>query len=311
MKLGDDDKCCSESNEWCEHEKELKEVFKRHRALVRHSVNELARAVSASDSQFAADQSVWLRRGDQDLDDLRVTEDYARFMERYLPESFPVPALPEDPTLLTVSGHMINLIGRYAALRGSFWHEHIHGGPASPDDFLDEPTWWMRLREFCADYGDWRTRQQLIAQAVEFSGGNGQFNPSMDAAGTGLPRNKASHEIGAWDDVTKPGSHERASQWLTAAEARQRYARHVIRKRNEGLEGLGTCLKKPKRIEEVLGKALQEAMPEPASRRAASVLASAWEAVGLWFGADDFKAHSDTAAETISRLRKMASQGFR
>jgi hypothetical protein len=302
--------CCSSGKEWCAHEAELAKLFHRHKLLVWRSINELARAVSAADSRFAAGQSVWLRRGDQDLDDLRVTEDYAIFMERYLPESRPVPHLPQNPTIITVSGHMIKLIEQYAALRGSFWHDYADGAPASVSDFLDEPTWWKLLREFCADYGDWRTRHRLISQAMRSPDGTEHFNPSLARARTDATQSRAEDVPVVWDDVTKDGGHARACGWLMAAAERKCYAQAVIEERNGRLKLLGKCLTEPKPIDKAFENALAASPLKTPGRRIAGELAATWEAVRKWFGDDASQRDGDDARQKICQLRQRASESF-
>jgi hypothetical protein len=174
----------------------IKELSERNDELVRFAINELSRAVVATDSQFAAGRSVWLRRGDQDLDDLRATKEYKVFVERYLPDA--QPAEPDllsksNPTPLVISRHILQTVATYATLRGLFWREQAKKLTIEATEFNAEPAWWRTLQAVCGNYWDWRTRWELINKATVSAEWLNRFDPDMFAvtSGTVLDRKRA------------------------------------------------------------------------------------------------------------------------
>jgi hypothetical protein len=148
------------------------ESEERNDRLVQLAINELSRAVVATDSQFAAGRSVWLRRGDQDFDSLRSTRRYRAFVERYLPDAQPALTLPPNPTPRVISAHITRLVRAYARLREAYWRQQAKENGLDPTEFSAESGWWHSLRDVCENYWDWRTRN---ATGFRYLGLDGRF----------------------------------------------------------------------------------------------------------------------------------------
>jgi hypothetical protein len=130
------------------------EVEKRNNRLVRLAINELSRAVVATDSQFAAGRSVWLRQGDQDFDQLRSTDPYKAFVERYLPHAQPASTVPPNPTPIAIRDHITRMVTDYARSRESFWRQQAKENALDASEFATESGWWHSLRDVCENYWD-------------------------------------------------------------------------------------------------------------------------------------------------------------
>ena len=259
-------------------------LFDRHERLVRLAVDEFSRAVVGADSQFASRKSVWLGRGDQDLDDLRSTPEYITFVERYLPNNGPARTLPYNPTPLVVSGHIARIVGEYAALRRAYWQERDPWLPVAAAEFGAEADFWKLLREVCEDYRDWRTRLQLIRHAIAVDR-HGTFNPAISPHDPWL----------GWEPATAlaptlprgpghPTSEERVNEWLSRSEGLHEQADSIIAERSDRLVRLGQTLSQPTAIEFVVEQAglaasLRMAVADP---ELAGHLAAAWQAVDHW-----------------------------
>ena len=85
--------------------------------IIERSVRHLQRAVSAADSQFAGGTASWLRNGDQDLDDIRVSDTYVTFVDRYLPHRRPTIDVPPDVAVLTMTNHLTRPVKELACWR--------------------------------------------------------------------------------------------------------------------------------------------------------------------------------------------------
>jgi tetratricopeptide (TPR) repeat protein len=155
--------------------------IERNNRLVQLAINELSRAVVATDSQFAAGRSVWLRRGDQDFDDLRSTHRYKAFVERYLPDAQPALTLPPNPTPLVISAHIVRLVTAYARLREAFWRQQAMENVVDATELSAESGWWRSLRDMCENYWDWRTRWELINKATNLTRRSNQLQPVIFA----------------------------------------------------------------------------------------------------------------------------------
>jgi hypothetical protein len=234
----------------------------RHTKLVRSAVDALSRAVVATDSQFAAGHSVWLRRGDQDLDDLRFMPEYRAFIERYLPDASSASSLPSNPTPLVVSAHIVQIVREYGKLRASFWRHQAGQLVIASAELETEPGWWELLQEVCSDYRDWRTRWRLISRATAFAQQLNRFDQglfSMDPE-RGWDHQDAAARLAAADDdithftaaarilspvgntATDPAAKavkNRASKWLELSEELQGDSKQVIAARNKVLDELG------------------------------------------------------------------------
>lgn len=292
------------------------DLIGRHDQLVLSAVNELSRAAAAADSQFAGLQSVWLRRGDQDLDDLRVTRQYRAFIERFLPDTSPVSDLPGDPTRLVVAGHIARLVGEYAELRASFWRGQA--GLLYPDTsaFGAEGDWWRLLSDVCRDYRDWRTRLRVAEQISGFSGRPARFG-AMTAADSwlgeqppsllSLPPDSAPPEHGS------SGRRQRFERWLQVREQVDTRAENALKQRNDQLSELGTLLERPPVVADALAQAAGAAAGrpvlapgdrEPAAALAAQ-LAVTWQAVARWVRCEPAGTSAGEPGAELGRLREL------
>ncbi len=150
--------------------------------FARHATRYLERAVVATDSQFAASRSPWLRWGDQDLDHLRIRRDFDNFLAHY----FPVPAVdaPSPPNIqrLLISGHVTMLLARFGELRARYWEDRQERWPDRDTiaSFADEKEWWAQVAEYTRECRHWPVRQKLVAHANRFTVTTGQ--PAFDSA---------------------------------------------------------------------------------------------------------------------------------
>jgi post-segregation antitoxin (ccd killing protein) len=163
-------------------------------------------------------------------------------VERYLPDTGTW-ALPSNPTRLVVSGHIVRLLKEYAELREFFWREEAKQPIVDTAQFADEIAWWRRLREFCADYRDWRTRLELIRHAARFTERTGHFSAAISAEDSGLDRHAwrssgpATHDGGSRSDPRL-----RVLRWLEQSQLINADADAVVRDRNTRLDVLNRRL---------------------------------------------------------------------
>jgi len=296
------------------------DLFERHEALVRLAVDELSRAVVATDSQFASQKSVWLRRGDQDLDELRSTPQYTTFVERYLPDST-AGRLPSNPTLIVVSGHIARIVGDYAAMRAAFWQMPAGQAAIGAAKFGTEAEWWRLLRETCQDSRDWRTRLRLIQHAMTFSGQTGRtFDPALSLAEPWLGWEQDSRgeapaegdgrppEDGPAGSGLSPGERH-VNTWLKISEQVNRQSGNVVAARNKRLDDLGDWLQGQSSVDEVLREASRRGISAPGQDglTVARQLAAAWGAIGPWVQGEPGPDDAHPQAE-IGRLRMVMAE---
>jgi len=282
---------------------ECKNMYSRDRRLVQLSVHELSGAVVAADSQFAAGQSIWLRRGDQDLDDLRVTPFYTTFIARYLPTPDPAEDFP-NPTLLAVSRHVAGLFHQYAALRRSFWQEQ--GVKPTISSFEDEHTWWRQLREYCHNYRDWGTRWKAINLASSLAGGAMRFDPAMPGSGPDaepVPVDDPGHpnlpkKSGAVND------EDRVRAWLSKSDTLKQAATKWIRSRNHKFRRLNRKLSEAK-IEEALEGIVFFLSAGSPRRALRAQLIATWSAISEYINDSDYNQNAFEPGDEIDRLRYM------
>lgn len=285
--------------------------YRHHEHLVRLAVDELSRAAVAADSQFVGQQSVWLRRGDQDLDELRITPEYITFVERYLPDPGAW-TLPSNPTRLVVSGHIIRIIKEYAELRESFWREQTQQLIIETADFGAEADWWRVLREVCLDYRDWRARLQLIRHAMTLSGSMGKFSAVMSSHDSWLGRQPANPGVLILKHSAEGSQLERrVREWIERSRLLNADADDTVTTRNARLDGLGIQLTEPLNLESALGDALRAAaarpFQDPLSQQLAAHLAESWQAVARWVTHGPAAAGAAPSPE-LGRLRQLAAE---
>ncbi|QSB16846.1 tetratricopeptide repeat protein [Natronosporangium hydrolyticum] len=238
-----------------------------HQQLVKLAIDQLRLAVMGADSQFAAGRADWLRWGDQDLDDLRVTRDFDTFVDRYLPGVSPLIRLPPNAALLAITRHLARLVEQYARTRRRAWERAADSG--EPVDMRDEPAWWKLLRAFCRDYRDWATRLSLIAMLTRAS-------PDFDPAMPGIGQDKEWATV-AWRPMHQGGqvprsSVDRVREWLETEVTLHRSAEALIRRRNQALDDLHQVL-----VEALIDEALHELWFAAAdSRTIADAHVTAW-----------------------------------
>ena len=282
-------------------EKAYDEMCVRNVRLVQYAVNRLSRAVVAADGQFAAGKSVWLRRGDQDLDNLRATDIYATFINRYLPQVHNAPDFP-NPTLAVVSQHMAGIVQRYAAVRASFWRQECDNLLTNTANFDDEFVWWELLRAFCHDYGHWQTRWRMISHATHFTGGTTTFAmPDFEQ----IPQQGPEKE-----DLSglEQDHRHRVDNWLNSSRKHGCAAQNETSGRNKKLYSLDGWLSQPSYIEEAFQKAQYSLLSASASRNFCGQLFATWESVEKYMGSTYNGAAGCKAEEGIKELRKMLSE---
>jgi hypothetical protein len=265
----------------------------RHGKLIRLAISELTQAVTATDSQFAG-VSPWLRRGDQDLNDLRVTESYATFVDRYLSPGASWPPVPPNVARLTMSAHDLLLVQRMGKLRQARWEARAQGADSVAwADLAEEAEWWEHLREYCLNYRDWRTRLRFVTL------GRASCPPgtSFGAAIPALQTDTGWLDQNPWPpDATTPPSPElvratgisddnsavrHAQGWLRRSDHLDRCAQDLIQSRNDALDGLARSLTDPAPLGEALALTARaaELAAWPPLTGSAVLLASAWQAI--------------------------------
>jgi hypothetical protein len=278
----------------------------RNDLLVQRAINELSRAVVATDSQFAAGRSVWLRRGDQDLDDLRLTSRYAAFVERYLPDTQPVLKPQLNPTRAVVSRHIVTTAATYAALRWAFWRAQAQQGPVDAAEFAAEAEWWHLLDEVCRNYWDWRTRWKLIDRATRLADRLNKPNPDRFAItaatldrerfdGPDPPEGPENCQLGrrvnegqGWLD-RRMGDLRHEPRQPRCTPTRAHYA---VEMPIDRLDLLGKLLgeRRPKLIAEAIQHAIGNTsagpVPDPAGAQLAAQLRQGWETITNWLACD-------------------------
>lgn len=286
----------------------------RNNRLVQSAINELTRAVVATDSQFAAGRSVWLRRGDQNFDDLRSTHRYRAFVERYLPDAQPAfrpdahPAfrLPLNPTPLLVSDHITRMVAVYAKFRGAFWQQQVEWNAIDVNEFSTEPEWWNSLSDICANYWDWRTRWEIINRVTALDKRLGKLNSNVFALAPPVAtlgheeiamQNKTETfercEIGGGVNKLPPHGGRPIEEWLSNLRRQPRYiknlANNVIEMPIARLDLLGGWLNDwqlqsltEETIRGRLGDIAARQISDLGGKQLATHLAEAWKSIGNW-----------------------------
>lgn len=308
------------------------EKEKRDKRLVPLAINELSRAVVATDSQFAAGRSVWLRSGDHDLDCLRATDEYWAFVERYLPDTQPVRRdLLENlnPTTLVVSSHITQAVTTYSTLRGLFWREQAKKPAAEASELDAETGWWRVLHEVCENYWDWRTRWKLINKATILAERLSRFDPDMFAVTSAAvsdhrqvrPQNLSivpgACQIGIrvnevprrLDRVTGSRLSD-SSQFIKGISMSADYS---IEKPIPRLDLLGELLSEPRlqRIEGTIVHALNGTSSDPRGgrrgRQLITCLTETWETIADWVACQDTFDGSTPYFELVTQgVRKLS-----
>lgn len=255
-------------------------IAEDHLMYVGHAIDSLERAVLAPDSRLENGISPWLVRGDQDLNDLRITRPFATFLERYLAEDLAVPPLPTNLAILTLSAHMVRLVERYASLREADW--------LGPDairsiDLKQELEWWQTLRQYTLQYKDWATRRRLIIlgqsglRHAPFDSVIPRLDPDIRVPQPNHRKSSGSKTSQKTDQVTRVQSLLDISADLDAK------AREMIGRRNRVLDKLYELI--PWRQ---LEKALTEASTSwgayrdsQLSMKIAMQLANTWKRIGM------------------------------
>lgn len=296
-----------------------------HTKLSRLAVDQLTQAVVAADSQFAAGRAPWLRRGDQDLDDVRVTELYQTFIDRYLPEAARPPALPANLALLTMTGHFVNLVEGVAGLRSAYWQGRVRRGtPVRASDLHDEASWWERLREFCDDCRDASTRGRLITQAASLADldpGSDGFDRSMPGIETDLRWAAEATKV-----IRRHGGDQsaRIERGLHVSIDLRQAAESLRTERNGAMDRLGTALKRCISDDRTLDMVLADTqLPNPTSYASNSIgndLSGAWTGIKDWMSAlrddrpEDGARSTEEAANqsmaAIANLQTRAVEGW-
>lgn len=135
--------------------------------LARCAVRYLERAVNCTDSGNVSVYAQWLATGDQDLNPLRTTSEFVVFLDRYLPnDELRVPR-PENLLTFIMAMHNIALLHRYAAMRAAWWSRLRR--TASQEELEAENRVAGMVRAFALNDRDWRTRLELIEEALSFA----------------------------------------------------------------------------------------------------------------------------------------------
>lgn len=150
-----------------------------HQRFTRLAVHQLTHAVIVTDSEFTSGVAPWMLRGDQDLIELRGTDDYLRFVDRYLPQNAQISTPPRNVVRLTMAHNFVSLIERYAEV---CWRRIAESrarnvDPMATGGLLTEVELWRVLREFCRDYRDWHTRYRFIRTAEQHTPKSIRFDP--------------------------------------------------------------------------------------------------------------------------------------
>jgi hypothetical protein len=282
------------------------EEAERHRLLVQLAINQLSQAVTSSDSQFAAGISPWLRRGDQDLNDLRVTEPYATFVDRYLSAGSSWPPVPPNVAILIMSAHVLHLVQQVCQSRQALWDKRARSSfPVGWTELAEEAKWLKALREYCHDYRDWRTRYQFILLGLESGSQESVFdtaiptldddngwldlNPSPAIAPTAggkpalrhmrmLPRKLRIY----LDPKLRHPILRQTQEWLQRSFELQNKADRLISSRNDVLDSLGDYLMASGCcLGEALAQAARSAELEatPSLPGSARLLANTWKVI--------------------------------
>lgn len=127
--------------------------------------------MSAADSGYVGTYAQWLSTGDEDLNDLRATDEFVDFLDRYLPNEELRVVRPRKLLQLVMSLHALQLLQRYARLRADFW-EAQDGTAADHAAAVAEFDQEQRVRRIVHDYADndryWHCRLALIEEARSF-----------------------------------------------------------------------------------------------------------------------------------------------
>ncbi len=292
-------------------------VAENHQRLVQLAVQQLTQAVVASDSQFTAGVAPWLRRGDQDLDDLRVTENYQTFVDRYLPQTAALPHTPPNVALLIMSGHLIHLVEQFARLCRDHWARATGNvfavAPLDPVALRDEALRWRRVHEFSRNYRDWQTRHELILSANHLvEAADGASQPAIDSTFLSLEEDKRwvqlAKSIGSPPPLVKQDREEREVErvvgWLSVSENLGTHSMKIKDLRNDALDELARTLS--------LYKERIDHAADPIPRGSgtwpdAAQFAEAWGAVEAWMlslrtGGEPHPEREREALKTIKSL---------
>jgi hypothetical protein len=271
----------------------LNELASRHIAIIRLAIGELAKSVTASDSQFAG-ISPWLRRGDQDLDDLRVTESYATFVDRYLSPGASWPPVPPNVARLTMSAHVLLLVQWVAGLRQALWEERAEfANSVAWGDLAEEAESWRRLLEYCTNYRDWRTRYRFIALGHALCPPGSRFESAIPVLeydtgwreiieGSLDVRTQQVPELPRPADSDHDNSAIRHTQnWLSLSFHLDRAARQLIESRNEILARLAESLANPHPLGDALAQRARDAQlaGDRPPTGTSVLLANVWQAI--------------------------------
>lgn len=300
-------------------EKRLTEVMaQRHRGLILLAISELAQSVTSKDSQFAGISQPWLRRGDQDLNDLRVTESYATFVDRYLSPGASWPPVPPNVARLAISAHVLHLVRVIGGLRQARWEERAQvADSVAWADLVEEAEWWEHLRSYCRDYRDWRTRYRLITLARASCPPGSSLDmaiPTLQTDKGWLDRNpwppataeqQASELAPATEGQAGASLVGRAQRWLRRSDELDRAAQALIDRRNDILDKLAASLT----TTDPLGKALartardRELAGSPPLAGSAVLLANAWRAITQDASLSTTEGASLVGPDHVERLR--------
>jgi hypothetical protein len=255
--------------------------------LVGHAISQLSQAVTAGDSQFTGGASPWLRRGDMDLDNLRVTPRYATFVDRYLSPGASWPPVPPNVALLTVNAHVLQLVNRVCKARQALWEERARSTvPTAWADIASEAEVWKLLGDYCLNYRDWRTRHEFICAASQSASAATALDTSIlkleDDSGWVSKNDQArvEPEPGFMAVTYDAWVLHLVRSWLQYSRSLERGAVNLISVRNCVLWNLGRNLNEPS-----LGNALAEAArtaqltASPPMPGSAALLANTWRAL--------------------------------
>ncbi|GAA1823097.1 hypothetical protein GCM10009682_49280 [Luedemannella flava] len=257
-----------------------------HRALVRHAIDQLTQAVFAADSHFAGGAAPWLGQGDQDLNDLRVTDGYRIFADRFLPRTSAPPLIPRNVALLSISGHLVHLVELFARQAREHWAARAVAKGAeqsiNPVALRTEAIRWRQLGAFCLNYRDWPTRHRLIELA------GGKINaalPTIDSDLRWVRYTKAILEEDRRKDEERrragAGSRGNVARWLSISAELDRYALHTVSVRNQALDLLGCVLTAAAESIEDATRFVAD-RPGTHDARTSEAFADAWAAVEEW-----------------------------
>ena len=274
-----------------------------HQKFTRFAVHQLTHAVITTESEFTTGVAPWILRGDQDLIELRGTDDYLRFVDRYLPQNAPVSTPPRNVVRLTMAHNFVSLIERYAEV---CWYRDADSRsayvyPMPTEDLVTHVKLWRVLREFCLDYRDWPTRYRFIRTADQNAPKMNRFDPSqhgiehdeywlstskrlvrqiLEETRAGQVPHAPEDAAGAEVDQAAPARYGAVARELRISGQLRDLSWRITRKRNEAMDSLHEALARCRWLDDPLnpGAGLGSPVDVPSTEK----FGDAWAAVASW-----------------------------